>query len=108
VPSNAVGKFLKGEIGPSLGVTLQPVSLPGAAVAFLLLKVDAGSAAERASLMIGDVLVGAAGRRFASIDELHAAVDSSGETLDLQFLRGDRRATRSTAVRLRPSKAEAA
>jgi serine protease Do len=108
VPSNAVGKFLKGEIGPSLGVTLQPVSLPGAAVGFLLLKVDAGSAAERASLMIGDVLVGAAGRPFASIDELHAAVDSCGETLDLQFLRGDRRATRSTAVRLRASKAEAA
>jgi serine protease Do len=108
VPSNAVGKFLKGEIGPSLGVTLQPVPLHDRALGFLLLKVDPGSAAEAASLMIGDLLIGAAGRPFASLDDLHAAVDSSGETLDLQFLRGDRRGTRSTAVRLRARKPEAA
>jgi serine protease Do len=108
VPSNAVGQFLKGETGPSLGVTLQPVPLPDGAFGFLLLKVDTGSAAEIASLMIGDLLVGASGRPFASIDDLHAAVESSGETLDLQFRRGDRRATRSTAVRLRIRKPEAA
>src|ERR1700687_4363866 len=46
VPSNAVGRFLQGEIGPSLGVTLQPVPLPDGAFGFLLLKVDPGSAAE--------------------------------------------------------------
>jgi serine protease Do len=108
VPSNAVGKFLKGEIGPSLGITLQPVPLPAGAFGFLLLKVDPGSAAEVASLMIGDLLVGAAGKPFASVDDLHAAVESSGELLDLQFRRGDRRATRSTAVRLRARKPEAA
>lgn len=108
VPSNAVVRFLKGEVGPQLGVTLQPVPLRDGAVGFLLLKVDPGSAAEAASLMIGDLLIGAAGRRFTTIDELHAAVESSGETLDLQFLRGDRRNTRSTAVRLRARKPEAA
>ena len=108
VPSNAVGQFLKGETGPSLGVTLQPVPLPDGAFGFLLLKVDPGSAAEGASLMIGDLLTGATGRAFTSIDDLHAAVDSSGEVLDLQFRRGDRRATRSTAVRLRARKPEAA
>ncbi len=108
VPSNAVSHFLKGEIGPSLGVTLQPVPLREGGFGFLLLKVDPGSAAEAASLMIGDLLIGAAGRKFASLDELHAAVESSGETLDLQFLRGDRRNTRSTAVRLRVRKPEAA
>ena len=108
VPSNAVGRFLKGEIGPQLGVTLEPVPLPDGAFGFLLLKVDPGSAAEAASLMIGDLLIGAGGRRFSSLDELHAALESSGETLDLQFLRGDRRNTRSTAVRLRARKPEAA
>ena len=108
IPSNAVGQFLKGEIGPSLGVTLQPVPLTDGAFGFLLLKVDPGSAAEVASLMIGDLLIGASGRPFASIDDLHAAVESCGETLDLQFRRGDRRVTRSTAVRLRARKPEAA
>lgn len=108
VPSNAVGQFLKGEVGPQLGVTLQPVPLRDGAVGFLLLKVAPGSAAEAASLMIGDLLIGAAGRRFSSVDELHDAIESSAETLDLQFLRGDRRATRSTAVRLRARRPEAA
>jgi len=39
----------RGAQGPSLGVTLQPVPLRGAAFGFLLLKVDPGSAAEAAS-----------------------------------------------------------
>ena len=108
VPSNAVGPFLQGDSGPSLGVTLQPVPLPGGGFGFLLLKVDPGSAAEVASLMIGDLLTGAGGRPFGSIDDLHAAVESSGEILDLQFRRGDRRSTRSTAVRLRARRPEAA
>jgi serine protease Do len=108
VPSNAVARFLKGESGPSLGVTLQPVPLRDGAFGFLLLKVDPGSAAETASLMIGDLLIGAAAKPFASVDDLHTAVESSGETLDLQFLRGDRRSTRSTAVRLRARQPEAA
>jgi serine protease Do len=110
VPSNAVGDFLsrRGEQGPALGVTLQPVQLRGGAFGFLLLKVDQGSAAEGASLMIGDVLTGAGGRPFASFDDLHSALDSAGEVLDVQFLRGDRRATRATAVRLRARAPEAA
>jgi serine protease Do len=108
VPSNAVGQFLKGEIGPSLGVTLQPTPLRDGGFGFLLLKVDPGSAAESASLMIGDLLISAGGQPFASLDDLHGAIESSGETLDLQFLRGDRRATRSTAVRLRNRRPEAA
>jgi len=110
VPSNAVGEFLsrRGAQGPSLGVTLQPVPLRDNGFGFLLLRVDPGSAAEAASLMIGDVLTGAGGRPFASMDDLHAALDSAGEVLDVQFLRGDRRATRATAVRLRARTPEAA
>jgi serine protease Do len=102
VPSNAVGDFLRGRAahGPVLGVTLQPVPLPSGGFGFLLLKVDSDSAAERASLMIGDVLIGAGGRQFTSVGDLSAALDSAGEALDVQFLRGDRRVTRATAVRL--------
>src|SRR5258708_4501322 len=86
VPSNAVGEFLKrgGAQGPALGVTLQPVPLRGGALGFLLLKVDPGSAAEAASLLLGDVLIGAAGRPFAPFDDLHSTLDSAGEALDVQ------------------------
>src|SRR5258706_9644207 len=84
VPSNAVGKFLKRRGGPTLGVTLQPVPLQRGAFGFLLLKIDAGSAAEAASLMVGDLLVGADGRRFESPGDLGDALDNSGEVLDLQ------------------------
>jgi len=110
VPSNAVGDFLnrRGGQGPALGVTLQPVPLRGGAFGFLLLKVDPGSAAEAASLMIGDVLIGAGGQPFAAFDDLHSALDSAGEVLDVQFLRGDRRRTRATAVQLRVQAPEAA
>jgi serine protease Do len=110
VPSNAVGQFLKrgGAAGPSLGVTLQAVPLRGGGLGFLLLKVDPGSAAEAASLMIGDVLVGVAGRPFSSLDDLHTALDTAGEVLETQFLRGDRRSTRTTTVRLRARAPEAA
>lgn len=111
-PSNAVGEFLRagssgGKPGPALGVTVQPVPL-GRAVGFLLLKVEGSSPAEAASLMIGDLVTGAGGSVFTTAEDLRAALDSAGETLDLQFLRGDRRATRTTTIRLRARAPEAA
>ncbi len=113
VPSNAVGEFLRGgsfqqKPGPVLGVTIQPIPLRNGAFGFLLLKVDPGSAAETASFMIGDLLTGAGGQPFAAVDDLHAALASSGETLNLQFLRGDRRATRTITIWLRVREPEAA
>jgi len=108
VPSNAVGAFLARRGSPTLGVTLQPVPLGGDSLGFLTLKIDPGSAAETASLMVGDLLIGANGRRFTSADDLGAELDSSGEVIDIQFLRGDRRSTRETAVRLRARSPEAA
>jgi serine protease Do len=113
VPSNAVGEFLQGKSseqrpGPTIGVTIRPIPLRGGGFGFLLLKVDPASPAERGSLMIGDLLTGAGGKPFTAVDELHEALASSGETLDLQFLRGDRRSTRTTTIRLRVREPEAA
>ena len=110
VPSNAVADFLSGRADrrPMLGVTLQPVPLRRGAVGYLLLKVDPGSAAESASLMIGDLLIAAGGNQFESLDDLEEALDSAGEALELRFLRGDRRRTRTTFVRLRARSPEAA
>jgi S1-C subfamily serine protease len=87
---------------------LQPVPLRPGGLAYLLLEVDAGSAADQASLKTGDLLIAAGGQPFEWPDDLGAALDSAGEALELQFLRGDRRRTRVTSVRLRARSPEAA
>jgi serine protease Do len=110
VPSNTVADFVSGRAasGPALGVTLQPVPLRGGSLGFLLLEIEPGSAAERASLRKGDLLTAAAGAPFRSLDDLSEALDSAAGVLELQFLRGDRRQSRTTAVRLESRAPEAA
>jgi serine protease Do len=105
VPSNSVTQFLRrGAERPGLGVVVRPV-LEG----ILVLEVQPGSPAARSSLMIGDLLIGANGRRFESIEDLGEAIHSSqGGVLRLQFLRGDRAVRRETAVHLEVERAEAA
>ena len=57
----------------------------------LVLEVEPGSPAARSSLLIGDLLVGADGRDFRSLDDLGQAIQAAqGGVLRLQFLRGDR------------------
>jgi serine protease Do len=116
VPGNAVSAFLRrGASGFSLGVTVQPVSLEDRRFGLLVLKVEPGSPAAAAPLWAGDVLLGAGGRLFQSVDDLHLLLDGvlldhtgAGGLIHLQFLRGDRAATREVAIRLEHSVAEAA
>jgi serine protease Do len=105
VPSNSVAQFLRrGADDIGLGVVVRPVP-----EGMLVLEVEPGSPAARSSLMIGDLLVGANGRRFRSIDDLGAAIQASqGGVLRLQFLRGDRAVRREAAVHLEVRRAEAA
>jgi len=92
VPSNEAADFLRRGQGPSLGVTLRPVS-----AGVLILDVDPAGAAATASLKAGDLLL-------LSIDELYAALDSGEAALRLRFLRGapsgGRLPVRETVVRL--------
>jgi S1-C subfamily serine protease len=53
----------------------------------LVQAVKEGSAAERAGLQRGDLLVGAAGRPLASLDELFGVVDGAEDVLDLTVVR---------------------
>lgn len=112
VPSNTVAEFLARGASPGLGVVLQPVTvaLEGRRSAGLVvLSVDRASAAEEASMLIGDVLIGAEGRRFSSPDDLAEAIEArAGAVLRLEFLRGDRRQVREVAVRLETWRAMAA
>ena len=111
IPSNTVAEFLRrGTSGVMLGVTVRPVLLDDRrSMALLVLEVSPGGAAEAASLLIGDLLLAANGRRFHSTDDLLDAIESSsGGLLALQFVRGDRRTKREVAVRLPGRGAEAA
>jgi len=109
VPGNAVTAFLRrGASGFSLGVTVQPVRLEDRRFGLLVLKVEPGSPAAAAPLWTGDVLTGAGGRPFRSVDDLHQVLDDAGGVIHLQFLRGDRAATREVPIGLARPVAEAA
>jgi serine protease Do len=99
VPSNSVAEFLRDGARPSLGVVVRPVVRRGAQGGLLVLEVVARSPAERASVRAGDLLVGANGRGFESLEDLGDAIDrSAGGVLKLAFLRGGRVTQREVAI----------
>jgi len=105
IPSNAVRDFLAG--GPRsawLGVAVHPVRLPRASAhtfGLVLLEVEPGGPAAQASLLAGDILLGADEKSFHSIDDLSRAMDGHGpRLLRLRFLRGDYSRVRRVTVRL--------
>ncbi|MGO4880944.1 MAG: PDZ domain-containing protein [Bryobacteraceae bacterium] len=101
VPGNAVTAFLRrGASGYSLGVTVEPVHLEDRRFGLLVLKVEPASPAAGVPLWTGDVLIGAGGRAFRSVDDLHEALDAAAGVIHLQFLRGERAAAREVSIRL--------
>jgi serine protease Do len=116
VPSNTVARFLNrlrtGAAQAPFGVTLRPIEITAgnkAQLGLAILEVNKNSAAERASLMRGDILIAVEGRRFESIEDLDSALDgtranagaNAGErVIRIQFLRGDPTRIRTVSVRL--------
>jgi serine protease Do len=105
IPSNDVARFLAN--GPShsvLGVEIRPVRIvvrDENRIGLLVMGVTPGGPANMASLMIGDILVGADGVLFRSVNDLEIALQGTAERiLNLLFLRGDRRNIRRVAVKL--------
>jgi len=94
-PSNAAAGFLAQGPRPALGVTLRPLPF-----GLEILEMDQDGPAAVASLRPGDVLLG-------SYEQLNQALDSGGETLRLQFLRGGNR-VREAVVRFPAPQAVAA
>ncbi len=117
VPSSAVLTFLKRasaeEGGARLGVLVRPIVLrrrgarEGPLFCIQILEVEPGSAAAAASLRRGDLLVGANGEEFRSLDDLDFAI-GSGDLLRLEFRRGDMRRTRTVSVPFGGRRPEAA
>jgi serine protease Do len=113
VPSDAVVEFLAGGTSNRqrsenwLGVTLYPVQVPrngnrGAKTfGLVVLNVEPESPAARASLLPGDILLGAEDRPFSVLEDLSRALRGEGpRTLRLEFLRGDYERIRRVTVQI--------
>jgi serine protease Do len=101
VPSRSVTRFLNGPTSadPQLGVVVRPIP-----AGLIVLEVIPRSAADRASLLQGDILVGANGKPFRSAQDLEIAITASpGTILELQFRRGASPNIRSVAVPMAPA-----
>jgi len=105
IPSNEVAQFLKGETqGSWLGVMLQPVRLPRPSLyrfGLVLVDVEPGSPAARASLLPGDILVGSETATFTSVEDLAGILrGSEPRVLRLEFLRGNYTKIRRVSVQV--------
>jgi serine protease Do len=114
IPSHVVQRFLASPSAtPTLGVELQPVAVRGdggRSLGLLVLEVAPASAAERAGVLAGDVLLGAAGRRFRAGGDLRRALReaSPSAALELELLRAGRPIVLPVQLEVRPPLAEAA
>lgn len=96
IPATAVARFLAARGQRAyLGVTVEPVMVEqGArrALAFLIINLDAGGAAERAGLMIGDLVTAINGRAFAGPRDLTVTISdcNPGDQLTVELLRAGR------------------
>ncbi len=105
IPSNAVHQFLfAGPRAAWLGVTLEPGRVPRAKAhtfGLVILEVEPGSPAARASLLPGDILLGAEENPFHSSWDLARSLEGRGQwPLHLEFLRGDYGRVRRVAVEI--------
>lgn len=107
IPSRAVQRFLTPSTeGRTFGVTVRPVQSRNGLSGLMILEVSEGSAAERSSLLPGDILAGANGHRLRDSDDLQAAMDNAvNSLLRVEFYRGGRPELRRVAVELQQKRA---
>jgi serine protease Do len=108
IASNEVARFLRGEGEADslrVGVSVVPVRLPrsiaGRKFGLVLASVEPGTAAARASLLPGDILLGTEEKRFTSVSDLAELLrGDAAAVLRLEFLRGDYERVRRVSVQL--------
>jgi serine protease Do len=95
IPSNAANTWLAGGRRPRLGVGILPVELPASLrrtdatmpeAGLMVAAVEAGGPADRAGLLIGDVLLGTDERTSANPESLLDAI--AGDSVRLRVMRG--------------------
>ena len=110
IPSRTVQAFLSRPLtGRKLGVVVRPIERPNGGLALIILELVSGGAAERASLLPGDVLTRANGARFQSVDDLQDAIEQAPDALlQLDFERAGSPAVRHVSVRLLSERVQSA
>lgn len=94
IPSNVAQAWVAGERRPRLGIGVLPVELPAflrreAGTAGLVIAgVETGGAADRAGLLVGDVLLAIAGKPLGETETLLKAVAHAGDVVSLRVMRG--------------------
>jgi S1-C subfamily serine protease len=119
VPASSIHKITetllqKGHIPRGyLGVGLQPVRLPDALrdklqwkekTAAIVMDVHPGGSADKAGIVIGDILISMAGQPVTGLEDIqsHLAGEAIGKTLPLKFVRGGAIQEGSIVVKERP------
>jgi serine protease Do len=94
IPSNAAGAWAAGERRPRLGIGVLPVEVPASlrrdagTAGLVIAAVETAGAADRAGLLVGDVLLTAAGERLAEPGALSEAGARAGDGVSLRVMRG--------------------
>jgi serine protease Do len=106
IPSRAVQSFLTRTTSQrSLGVVVRPVSLRARGIGMMILELVAGGAAQGASLLPGDILIGTDEKRFRFLDDLQNAIDEAPDALlRLNFYRAGQEKLRQVVVQPLPER----
>ena len=96
IPGNAAGAWAAAERRPKLGVGVLPVGLPASSHkeagkdGLVIAAVEGGGAADRAGLLVGDVLLSIAEEALDQTDTLLDALARAGDAISLRVMRGGR------------------
>jgi serine protease Do len=96
IPGNAAGAWAAAERRPRLGIGVLPVEVPASlrreagASGLVIAAVDDGGVADRAGLLVGDVLLSIAGKQLDEVGTLLEALAQVGDTVGLRIMRGGR------------------
>jgi serine protease Do len=96
IPGNAAGAWAAAERRPRLGIGVLPVEVPASlrreagASGLVIAAVEDGGAADRAGLLVGDVLLSIAGKQLDEAGTLLEALAQVGDTVGLRIMRGGR------------------
>jgi serine protease Do len=104
IPSRIIQQFLVRPASGLLGVTVRPVQLRSGQSALLLLELTPNGAAQTASLLPGDILIAANGRRLEQPEHLLTAIEeASAGLLEVGFYRTHQDQLRHVTARLQQS-----